>query len=100
MNDELAGMGKKAVTCIKELSRYSAKGLRKTRKSLTIVGVPTDILTGYLPDTNQRHSATSVGSVYRGDNPSSRIMAQESTHPLTEMSTRNLPGGKGWPAGA
>jgi hypothetical protein len=27
-------------------------------------------------------------------NPSSRIMA------LTEMSTRDLPGGKGWPAGA
>jgi hypothetical protein len=26
-------------------------------------------------------------------NPSSRIMALESTQPLTEMSTRNLPGG-------
>jgi hypothetical protein len=24
-------------------------------------------------------------------------MAQVSTQPLTEMSTRNLPGGKGWP---
>jgi hypothetical protein len=33
-------------------------------------------------------------------NPSSRTMALGSTHPLTEMSTRNLPGGKGWPAGA
>jgi hypothetical protein len=31
-------------------------------------------------------------------NPSSRIMALGSTQPLTEMSTRNLPGGKGWPA--
>jgi hypothetical protein len=31
-------------------------------------------------------------------NPSSRIMALGSTHPLTEMSTRNLPGGKGRPA--
>jgi hypothetical protein len=25
-------------------------------------------------------------------------MAQGSTQPVTEMSTRNLPGGKGWPA--
>jgi hypothetical protein len=30
--------------------------------------------------------------------PSSRIMALGSTHTLTEMSTRNLPGGKGRPA--
>jgi hypothetical protein len=31
-------------------------------------------------------------------NPSSRIMALKSTQPLTEMSTRNLPGGKERPA--
>jgi hypothetical protein len=31
-------------------------------------------------------------------NPSSSTMALGSTQPLTEMSTRNLPGGKGWPA--
>jgi hypothetical protein len=31
-------------------------------------------------------------------NPSSRIMALWSTHPLTEMSIRNLPGGKKRPA--
>jgi hypothetical protein len=31
-------------------------------------------------------------------NPSSRIMTLESTQPLTEMSTRNLPGGKRQPA--
>jgi hypothetical protein len=31
-------------------------------------------------------------------NPSSRIMALGSTQSLTEMSTRNLPGGKGRPA--
>jgi hypothetical protein len=31
-------------------------------------------------------------------NPSSRIMAMGSTQPLTEMSTRNIPGGKGRPA--
>jgi hypothetical protein len=29
-------------------------------------------------------------------NPSSRTMALGSTQPLTEMSTRNLPGGKKW----
>jgi hypothetical protein len=29
-------------------------------------------------------------------NPSSRTMALRSTQPLTEMSTRNLPGGKKW----
>jgi hypothetical protein len=32
-------------------------------------------------------------------NPSSRTMSLESTQPLTEMSTRNLPGGKERPAG-
>jgi hypothetical protein len=31
-------------------------------------------------------------------NPSSRTMVLGSTQPLTEMSTRNLPGSKGWPA--
>jgi hypothetical protein len=31
-------------------------------------------------------------------NPSSRIVALGSTQPLTEMSTRNLPGGKKRPA--
>jgi hypothetical protein len=30
-------------------------------------------------------------------NPSSCTMILGSTQPLTEMSTRNLPGGKGWP---
>jgi hypothetical protein len=32
-------------------------------------------------------------------NPFSRIMALGSTQPLTELSTRNLPGGKGRPVG-
>jgi hypothetical protein len=55
-----------------------------------------------------RHCATSwklVGLIpneaigfFNLPNPSSRIMALESTQPLTEMSTRNLPGGKGWQA--
>jgi hypothetical protein len=33
-------------------------------------------------------------------NPSSRTMALGSAQPLTEINTRNLPGGKGRPAGA
>jgi hypothetical protein len=32
---------------------------------------------------------------FKLSNPSSRIMALGSTQPLTEMSTRNLPGGRG-----
>jgi hypothetical protein len=55
-----------------------------------------------------RHYATSrkvAGSIPDGvigffnlPNHSSRTMAMGSTQPLTEMSTRNLPGGKGRPA--
>jgi hypothetical protein len=55
-----------------------------------------------------RHYATSrkvAGSnpdevivFFNWPNPSSRTMALGSTHPLTEMSTRNLPGSKGWSA--
>jgi hypothetical protein len=37
--------------------------------------------------------------IFNLPNSSSRIMALESTQPLTEMSTRNLPGDKGRPAG-
>jgi hypothetical protein len=37
------------------------------------------------------------GFFFNLPNPSSRTMALGSTQPLTEMSTRNLPGGKGWP---
>jgi hypothetical protein len=56
----------------------------------------------------QGHYATSwmvVGSIpdeviefFNWPNPSSRTMAQGSTQLLTETSTRNLSGGKGWPA--
>jgi hypothetical protein len=35
---------------------------------------------------------------FSSPNPSSRAMALGSTQPLTEMSTRNFPGGKGRPA--
>jgi hypothetical protein len=35
---------------------------------------------------------------FQSPNPSSRTMAPGSTQPLTEMRTRNLPGGKGPPA--
>jgi hypothetical protein len=56
----------------------------------------------------RRHYATSrevAGSIpdevtgfFNWPNPSSRTMALGSTQPLTEMSTRNLPRGKGRPA--
>jgi hypothetical protein len=39
-----------------------------------------------------------VTGFFNWPNPSSCSMALGSTQPLTEMSTRNLPGGKGWPA--
>jgi hypothetical protein len=52
-----------------------------------------------------RHYATSrkvAGSIPNEvtglPNPSNRFMILGSTQPLTEMSTRNLPGGKGRPA--
>jgi hypothetical protein len=55
-----------------------------------------------------RHYATSrkvAGSIpdevvgfFNLPNPSSHTMNLGSTQPLTEMSTRNLPEGKGWPA--
>jgi hypothetical protein len=43
-------------------------------------------------------SITDVTGFFNLPDPSSRIMALRSTHPLTEMSDGNLPGGKGWPA--
>jgi hypothetical protein len=56
----------------------------------------------------QGHYATSLkvaGSIpdevirfFNSPNHSNRTMALGSTQPLTEMSTRNLPGGKGRPA--
>jgi hypothetical protein len=42
--------------------------------------------------------ADEVIGFFSWPNPSSRIMAVGSTQPLTEMSTGNLPGGKGRPA--
>jgi hypothetical protein len=39
-----------------------------------------------------------VIGLFNWPNPSSHIMALGLTQSLTEMSTRHLPGGKGWPA--
>jgi hypothetical protein len=39
-----------------------------------------------------------VGGFFYLSNPSSRTVVLGSTKPVTEMSTRNLPVGKGWPA--
>jgi hypothetical protein len=49
-----------------------------------------------------RHYATSrkvaeITGTFDWPNPSSCTIAPGSTQPLVEMSTRNLPGGKGWP---
>jgi hypothetical protein len=45
-------------------------------------------VTGLIPDE--------VIGFFNGPNPSSYTIAMGLTHPLTEMSTRNLPGGKWW----
>jgi hypothetical protein len=39
-----------------------------------------------------------VNGIFNSRNPSSRTMALGLTQPLTEMSARNLPGGKALPA--
>jgi hypothetical protein len=52
--------------------------------------IPSTEVAGSIPDE-------AIGFFNR-PKPSSRIMALGSTQPLTEMSTRNLPGGKGRPA--
>jgi hypothetical protein len=44
-----------------------------------------------------RQRSGPIDTLYNMD-PSSRTMALGSTQPLTEMSTRNLPGGKGMQA--
>jgi hypothetical protein len=61
----------------------------------------------YIVNSWLRHYASSrkvagsspdeVIGFFNWPNPSSRIMVLVSTRPLTEMSTRNLPGGKGRP---
>jgi hypothetical protein len=43
-----------------------------------------------------KHCATSRKVADSIPDPSSRTTSLGSTQPLTEMSTRNLPGGKGW----
>jgi hypothetical protein len=44
-----------------------------------------------------RFPTRSLDFFFNLHNPSSRTMALGSTQPLTEMNTRSLPGGKGWP---
>jgi hypothetical protein len=47
-------------------------------------------------DTIRKVAVSSPDEVdfFNSPNPSSRTMALESTQPLTEMSTRNIPGGQ------
>jgi hypothetical protein len=52
----------------------------------------------YATSRKVANSSPDEMDVFNFPNPSSRTMALESTQPLTEMSTRNLSGGKEWPA--
>jgi hypothetical protein len=52
----------------------------------------------YATSRKVANSIPDVIGFFNWPNPSSRTMALASTQPLTEMSTRNLPGGKGLPA--
>jgi hypothetical protein len=56
----------------------------------SVVGWGTIVQAGLIPDE--------VIGFFNWPNPSSCTMALRSTQPLTEMSTRNFPGGKEWPA--
>jgi hypothetical protein len=58
-------------------------------REYTIIRRAVKALTWEIPDE--------VIGCFNWTNPSSRTMALESTQPLTEMSTRNLHGGKGRP---
>jgi hypothetical protein len=52
-----------------------------------------------MPQTGRSRVRVPVRWIFfSSPNPSSRIMALGSTQTLTEMSTRNIPGGKGRPA--
>jgi hypothetical protein len=53
-----------------------------------------------MPHTGMSRVSIPAGVIgfFNWPNPTSRIMAAAWTQPLTEMSTRNLPGGKGRPA--
>jgi hypothetical protein len=52
----------------------------------------------YRNEDKTPHVPDKVTEFFNSPNPSRRITALGSTQPLTEMSTRNLPGGR--PAGA
>jgi hypothetical protein len=54
----------------------------------------------YMSATSRKIAGSSTDEVdfFNVPNPSSRTVALGSTQPVTEMSTRNLPGGKGRPA--
>jgi hypothetical protein len=51
----------------------------------------------YMPE-GRGFNSRRVHWIFNWPNPSSRTMALGSTKPLTEMSTKNLPGAKGQPA--
>jgi hypothetical protein len=67
---------------------YSTITTPEKKKTFDNFYLPT-VLTGRIPDEVE---------FFNLPNPSSRTMALGSTQPLTEMSTRNLPGGRKRPA--
>jgi hypothetical protein len=52
----------------------------------------------YAKSQNVAGSIPDVIGFFNVPNPSSRTVDLDSTQPLTELITRNLPGGKGWSA--
>jgi hypothetical protein len=77
------------------------EGLQKSQKTLVkVVCILAEIWTGYFPNGGGAHGSIDGWGIMlqagrsRVRFPMSRIMALGSTQPLTEMSTRNLPGGK------
>jgi hypothetical protein len=65
----------------KQSDNFIYRWLRHYAKSLKVLGSIPDEVIGF----------------FNWPNPSSRTMVLGSTQPLTEMSTKNLPGGKGQP---
>jgi hypothetical protein len=73
-------IGKSIVQQNWEVSTSIWRIMRQCRTSRKVVGSIPDVVTGF----------------FNLPNPPNRTMTLESTQPLTEMSTRNLPEGTGW----
>jgi hypothetical protein len=56
------------------------------------------VTSAFLKNVTTKFQKLSHGGIIFTSDPSSRTVALGSTQPVTEMSTSNLPGGKGRPA--